>query len=97
MNEQTAIEAARKVWPEAEGFERAPDGWTFRCGAGYAAVADTGQVATDPQGTRSDARRFMPREPIIMPTSLCEKGCPEGECYHGEPFHADFNDPWDGA
>lgn len=59
MSEETAIEAARAVWPEAEGFERVPGGWTFRVGAGYASVSDSGLVATDPQGTRGHARRFM--------------------------------------
>ncbi|MFE0389526.1 hypothetical protein ACFW1F_36510 [Streptomyces bungoensis] len=54
-------EKAREVWPEAEGFQQAPGGWTFRVGAGYASITRTGQVATDPQGTRSDAQRFMTR------------------------------------
>lgn len=52
--------AAAEVWPEAEGFERAPGGWTFRVGAGYASVTNSGEVATDPQGTRAHAIRFMP-------------------------------------
>lgn len=55
---------AREVWPEAEGFERVPGGWTFRVGAGYASVADSGHVTRDPQGTRSDAKRFMQPQPF---------------------------------
>ncbi|MFB8000609.1 hypothetical protein ACFC4G_48815 [Streptomyces sp. NPDC056002] len=57
MKEETAIESAREVWPEAEGFGRAADGWTFRCGGGYAWITDTGRVATDPEGLRSHARQ----------------------------------------
>lgn len=34
-----------------------------------------------------------PPLPPVLP-SRCEKGCPEGECYHGEPFWGDFNDPY---
>lgn len=58
-DEDTPMEAARKVWPEAEGFERVPGGWTFRCGGGYAWVADSGQVAGESQGSRRDAQRWM--------------------------------------
>lgn len=32
--------------------------------------------------------------PPLTP-SLCEKGCPEGECYHGEPLSSDFDDPYE--
>jgi len=60
MTEAEVTDAARQVWPEAEGFEAIPGGWTFRVGAGYASVTNTGQVATDPQGTRRHAERFMP-------------------------------------
>lgn len=60
ITEQTAMTKAREVWPEAEGFERARGGWTFRVGAGYASVADSGRVAEHPQGTRGYAVRFMP-------------------------------------
>ncbi|WP_331731269.1 hypothetical protein [Kitasatospora sp. NBC_01300] len=57
MDEESAIASARQVWPEAEGFERAPGGWTFRVGGGYAWITDAGQVATDPEGLRSHAGR----------------------------------------
>lgn len=34
-----------------------------------------------------------PPAPILMPESTgCERGCPLGECYHGEPFLSDFDD-----
>ncbi|GAA1265827.1 MULTISPECIES: hypothetical protein [Streptomyces] len=57
MTEETAIESARKVWPEAEGFEPAAGGWTFRVGGGYAWITDSGRVAADPEGLRSHARQ----------------------------------------
>ncbi|MFI6449666.1 hypothetical protein [Kitasatospora sp. NPDC050543] len=57
MEEEVAIESARQVWPEAEGFKPAPGGWTFRVGGGYAWITDSGQVATDPEGLRSHAAR----------------------------------------
>lgn len=57
--EAEVIKRAREVWPEAEGFERIPGGWIFRVGAGYASITESGRVATDPQGTRSHARRWM--------------------------------------
>ncbi|MGW2456798.1 hypothetical protein ACWCTA_36545 [Streptomyces sp. NPDC001704] len=57
MTEETAIESARQVWPEAEGFELAPGGWTFRVGGGYAWITDAGRVASDPEGLRSHARQ----------------------------------------
>ena len=59
MTEDTAIEKARETWPEAEGFERVPGGWTFRVGGGYAWITLAGRVATDPEGIRSHARRRM--------------------------------------
>ncbi|MET8103005.1 hypothetical protein ABZV29_42420 [Streptomyces sp. NPDC005236] len=59
LAEAEATEQAREVWPEAEGFERVPGGWTFRVGAGYASVTDSGRVATYPQGTRGHTQRFM--------------------------------------
>lgn len=59
MNEDAAISAAREVWPEAEGFEPAPGGWTFRVGGGYAWVTNSGRVSHDPEGLRSHARRFL--------------------------------------
>lgn len=59
ISEEAAMEQARGLWPEAEGFERVPGGWTFRVGGGYASVTDAGRVATDPQGTRGHAKRFM--------------------------------------
>jgi hypothetical protein len=60
MTDSQATECARKIWPEAEGFERIPGGWTFRVGAGYSAITDSGRVGIDPQGARRDAQRFMP-------------------------------------
>ncbi|MFZ3562792.1 hypothetical protein [Streptomyces sp. BH055] len=57
MDEAAAIERAREVWPEAEGFEPVPGGWTFRVGGGYAWITNAGRVAPDPEGTRSDALR----------------------------------------
>jgi hypothetical protein len=54
-----AIERAREVWPEAEGFARAPGGWTFRIGAGYGWMTDTGHVSADPEGSRSHARSAL--------------------------------------
>ncbi|MFF1594085.1 hypothetical protein ACFVY0_39235 [Streptomyces sp. NPDC058286] len=57
MTEEAAITGARDVWPEAEGCEPAPDGWTFRVGGGYAWIADTGRVAADPEGLRSHAQQ----------------------------------------
>lgn len=59
LSEESAIAKAREVWPEAEGFERAPEGWTFRVGAGYAWILDSGRVAQYPEGMRSLARRWM--------------------------------------
>ncbi len=59
MQEESATTSAREVWPEAEGFERVPGGWTFRVGAGYASITDDGRVATSPQGLRSHAQKFM--------------------------------------
>ncbi len=56
MTEEAAVESARGVWPEAEGFESAPGGWTFRVGGGYAWITDAGRVAVDPEGLRSHAR-----------------------------------------
>lgn len=61
MNEDTATESARKVWPEAEGFVRVPGGWTFRVGAGYAWITDAGHVSENPQGTRRHAHIWMSR------------------------------------
>lgn len=57
MKEEAAIESAREVWPEAEGFESSPGGWTFRVGGGYAWLTDSGRVASDPEQFRSHARR----------------------------------------
>lgn len=57
--EATAYAAARLLWPEAEAFEPARGGWTFRVGAGYASVTHDGWVSEHPQGTRKDAERFM--------------------------------------
>lgn len=62
LTEAEAIEKAREVWPEAEGFELTFGGWTFRVGAGYASVTTLGTVARDPQGTRAHALRFMTEE-----------------------------------
>lgn len=59
MKEEAAIESARGVWPEAEGFEPAPGGWTFRVGAGYAWMTDSGHVSADPEGLRSHARQRL--------------------------------------
>lgn len=59
MTEQEATALARGMWPEAEGFQRAAGGWTFRIGGGYASVSSRGRVATQPQGTRRQAERFM--------------------------------------
>jgi hypothetical protein len=59
LTEEAAMQEAREVWPEAEGFERVPGGWTFRVGAGYSSITDSGVAATDPQGTRKDAQRWM--------------------------------------
>lgn len=59
MTEDNAASIARALWPEAEGFEPARGGWTFRVSAGYASVTYDGRVAQYPQGTRSDAQRFM--------------------------------------
>jgi len=59
MTEAEATERAREQWPEAEGFERAPLGWTFRVGGGYAWITFAGTLATDPEGLRSHARRHV--------------------------------------
>lgn len=59
MTEEAAMQEAREVWPEAEGFQKVPGGWTFRVGAGYSAITDDGVALTYPQGTRADAERFM--------------------------------------
>lgn len=67
LTEAEAIEKAREVWPEAEGFELTFGGWTFRVGAGYASVTTLGTVATDPQGTRRHALRFMQETPDAIP------------------------------
>lgn len=56
MNETEAIETAREEWPEAEGFERAAGGWTFRVGAGYAWMTSGGYVSLNPEGLRAHAR-----------------------------------------
>lgn len=61
ITEEAAMQEAREVWPEAEGFERVPGGWTFRVGAGYSSITDEGVAATYPQGTRREAQRFMGR------------------------------------
>lgn len=55
----TVIDRAREVWPEAEGFERAPGGWTFRIGAGWTWLTDGGHVSPDPEGSRGHARRRL--------------------------------------
>ncbi|MFE4723115.1 hypothetical protein ACFRLW_43450 [Streptomyces sp. NPDC056728] len=57
MKEEAAIERAREVWPEAEGFEPVHGGWTFRVGGGYAWITDAGRVAADLEGLRSHARQ----------------------------------------
>ncbi|MFJ8677313.1 hypothetical protein [Streptomyces sp. NPDC093589] len=57
MKEEAAAASAREVWPEAEGFELAPGGWTFRVGGGYAWITNSGHVAVDPEGLRSHARQ----------------------------------------
>lgn len=54
--------AARDVWPEAEGFEAAPGGWTFRVGSGYAWITNSGRVADNPEGLRIHAQRRIPAE-----------------------------------
>ncbi|WP_129286706.1 hypothetical protein [Streptomyces sp. GZWMJZ-114] len=59
ITEEEAVRAAREDWPEAEGFEKVQGGWTFRIGGGYCSVTDAGTVAPYPQGTRSDAHRWM--------------------------------------
>lgn len=59
IGEAEAIERARAVWPEAEGFLPATYGWTFRVGGGYASITSTGVVAREPQGTRFDAVPYM--------------------------------------
>ncbi|WP_327575394.1 hypothetical protein [Streptomyces sp. NBC_00145] len=57
MTEEAAITGARNAWPEAEGFEPAPSGWTFRVGGGYAWITDTRRVAADPESLRSHAQQ----------------------------------------
>lgn len=59
MREDAAIVRAQEVWPEAEGFESAPGGWTFRVGGGYAWVTNSGIVSSDPEGLRSHARQRL--------------------------------------
>lgn len=59
MQESAAIEQARQVWPEAEGFEREPGGFTFRVGAGYSWMTDTGHVSGEPEGVRGYAGRRL--------------------------------------
>lgn len=61
IGEAQAIERARAVWPEAEGFLPTTRGWTFRVGGGYASVTAAGVVAREPQGTRFDAVSYMGR------------------------------------
>jgi hypothetical protein len=56
---KAAIEMAREIWPELEGFAPSPGGWTFRVGAGYAWMTYSGHVSADPEGTRSHARRRL--------------------------------------
>ena len=59
MAEGGGARRPREVWPEAEGFESAPGGWTFRVGGGYAWIMNAGRMATYPEGLRSDARRKL--------------------------------------
>lgn len=60
LREAEAMERAQHIWAEAEGFLPVlSGGWTFRVGGGYASITETGRVAMEPQGTRSDAERFM--------------------------------------
>lgn len=75
LTEAEAIEKAREVWPEAEGFELTFGGWTFRVGAGYASVTTLGTVATDPQGTRAHVNVQVSRHPSL-PEGLRGSGIP---------------------
>lgn len=59
LTEEAAVESARAVWSEAEGFEPAPGGLTFRVGGGHAWITNSGRVAADPEGLRSRARQHI--------------------------------------
>lgn len=88
--DQPSLVAARiallfQAFSVGDGIAYVPNGAAGLAGIVATTEQDPAAGDVDQEDDDPDARRG------------CERGCPLGECYHGEPFYSDFDDPWDGA